>query len=84
MVEIGPGTVKVQNPPGAHDDIVTAVGMVVADLTQRSEGRGLITSTVSRTIEPRSSTDARPTLPSRRSVRWAASDRPGACLVAGR
>jgi hypothetical protein len=39
MVETGPRTVKVQNPPGAHDDIVTAVGMVVADLTQRSEGR---------------------------------------------
>lgn len=44
MVETGPGTVKIQNPPGAHDDIVTAVGMVVADLAERGEpGRGSIT-----------------------------------------
>lgn len=44
LVETGPGTVKLQNPPGAHDDIVTAVGMVVADLTARpTPGRGSIT-----------------------------------------
>ncbi|MGO1837443.1 terminase large subunit domain-containing protein [Agrococcus casei] len=35
LVETGPGTVKLQNPPGTHDDIVVAVGMVVADLTER-------------------------------------------------
>lgn len=35
LVETGPGTVKLQNPAGAHDDIVTAVGMVVADLNER-------------------------------------------------
>lgn len=35
LVETGPGTVKLQNPPGNHDDIVVAVGMVVADLTER-------------------------------------------------
>jgi hypothetical protein len=81
--------VKVQNPPGAHDDIVTAVGMVVADLTERGEGRGLITSAVSRTIEPRSYSDARPTLPLRLAVRTAARDGPrslpggGALLLPG-
>lgn len=35
LVETGPSTVKLQNPTGAHDDIVTAVGMVVADLNER-------------------------------------------------
>jgi hypothetical protein len=89
LVETGPGTVKIQNPPGAHDDIVTAVGMVVADLTQRSEGRGLITSAVSRTIEPRSYTHARPTLPWASRVRSAAQNGPrglpggGAVLLPG-
>lgn len=40
LVETGPGTVKLQNPRGAHDDIVTAVGMVVADLTDRPQTVG--------------------------------------------
>lgn len=35
LVETGPSTVKLQNPSGHHDDIVTAVGMVVADLADR-------------------------------------------------
>ncbi|GAA2181959.1 hypothetical protein GCM10009847_25650 [Leucobacter tardus] len=39
LVETGPGTVKLQNPLGTHDDIVTAVGMVVADLTERPAPR---------------------------------------------
>lgn len=39
MVETGPGTVKTQNPPGTHDDILTAVGVVVADLTERPDIR---------------------------------------------
>lgn len=43
LVETGPGTVKLQNPPGTHDDIVTAVGMVVTDLMARPEtGRGSV------------------------------------------
>lgn len=45
MVETGPGTVKLANLPGTHDDIVTAVGMVVADLAGRSEpGPGTVTN----------------------------------------
>lgn len=44
MVETGPGTVRLQNPPGTHDDIVTAVGMVVVDLVERGDpGRASIT-----------------------------------------
>lgn len=44
MVETGPGTVKLQNPAGSHDDIVTAVGMVITDLMDRPEpGGGQIT-----------------------------------------
>lgn len=45
LVETGPSTLKLQNPPGSHDDIVTAVGMVVADLAERPDyaGTGMIT-----------------------------------------
>ena len=44
LVETAPGVVKLSNPRGAHDDIVTAVGMVVADLTERPDvGRGGVT-----------------------------------------
>lgn len=43
LVETGPGTVKLQNPPGTHDDIVTAVGMLVTDLTAKPDfGRAWI------------------------------------------
>lgn len=34
MVETGPSTVKLANPPGTHDDIPTAVGMVAVDLAE--------------------------------------------------
>ena len=37
LVETAPGVVKLSNPRGAHDDIVTAVGMVVADLSERPD-----------------------------------------------
>ncbi|WP_133249892.1 hypothetical protein [Brachybacterium endophyticum] len=44
MVETGPGTVKLQNPPGTHDDIVAAVGMVISDLMDQPEpGGGMVT-----------------------------------------
>ena len=53
MVETGPGTVKIVNPPGAHDDIVTAVCIVVVDLTSRPDyGGGSIRSAVGRTLPP--------------------------------
>jgi len=37
MVETGPGMVKMSNPPGTHDDVLTAIGMIVADLTARPD-----------------------------------------------
>lgn len=44
MVETGPGTVKLNNPRGSHDDIPTVVGMLVATLSATPEvGRGGIT-----------------------------------------
>ncbi|PRZ36578.1 hypothetical protein CLV47_12114 [Antricoccus suffuscus] len=43
LVETAPGVVKIQNPAGSHDDIVTAVAMVVADLANMPDvGRGSI------------------------------------------
>lgn len=43
LVETGPSTLKLSNPTGSHDDIVTAVGMVLVDLAERPEvGRGAI------------------------------------------
>lgn len=59
LVETGPGTVKLQNPPGAHDDIVTAVGMVVTDLLERPEiGACNITVPAGRRLPPRATGSA--------------------------
>jgi hypothetical protein len=38
MVETGPGTVKLQNPAGSHDDLAVAVGMCVVDLVDHPTG----------------------------------------------
>jgi phage terminase large subunit-like protein len=35
LVETGPGTIKLQNPRGSHDDLATAVGMAIVHLTDR-------------------------------------------------
>jgi hypothetical protein len=35
LVETGPGTVKMVNPPGTHDDCAVAVGMCVVHLTDK-------------------------------------------------
>lgn len=44
MFETSPGTVKLQNPAGSNDDIVAAVGMVIAYLMGRPDpGGGMIT-----------------------------------------
>lgn len=40
MVETGPGLVKMSNPPGTHDDVLTVVGMIVADLTESPDVGG--------------------------------------------
>jgi hypothetical protein len=71
LVETGPGTVKLQNPPGQHDDIVAAVGMLVADLSSRPEA-GRVTITVPRgRIGPRALRDGTPRLPIRSQLRAA-------------
>lgn len=77
MVETGPSTVRLTNPPGAHDDIVAAVGMVVVDLTERPDlGRGSVW--VPRGLIPRRAVhDATPTLPLKMSLRRAARTRGG-------
>lgn len=62
LVETGPGVVKIQNPPGTHDDIVTAVGMLVADLTEKPDhGAGSITVPRGR-VPKRTTTTAREAL----------------------
>jgi len=38
LVETGPGTVKLQNPAGTHDDVAVSVGMTVVDLLDRMDG----------------------------------------------
>ncbi|MGO1227810.1 MAG: terminase large subunit domain-containing protein [Brachybacterium sp.] len=75
MVETGPGTVKLQNPPGTHDDIVTAVGMVVSDLMDQPEtGRGMVTVPRGRRDAVRLAERAmqRPTMPLDQRARIAA------------
>lgn len=78
MVETGPGTVKLQNPPGAHDDLVAAVGMVVTDLADRPDPTGgRITNPSRVTARPvaRTLRTGRPALPVEHAVRRA--DRTG-------
>lgn len=61
LVETGPSTVKLQNPPGTHDDIVTAVAMVVSDLLGRPDYcGGTIVNPAARGLPPirRTLTDA--------------------------
>ncbi|WOP17399.1 hypothetical protein [Raineyella sp. LH-20] len=48
LIETGPSTVKLQNPPGAHDDIPTVVGMLVADLMERPSGVSSIATPANR------------------------------------
>ncbi|MFT4227733.1 hypothetical protein [Micropruina sp.] len=80
LVETGPGTVKLANPPGAHDDIVTAVGMVVADLAERPDvaGTGRISNPSRLRPGPitRTFTGGRPKLPLRVALRQAAGEMP--------
>ena len=62
LVETGPGTVKMQNPTGTHDDLAVAVAMVAADLsTQPDTSGGHITQPVG-TMGHRSTTTTREAL----------------------
>lgn len=63
-----PGMIKMSNPPGTHDDVLTAIGMVVADLVSQPEvGTGSIWSPVGfdrATARARPLTDAGTPVPS--------------------
>jgi hypothetical protein len=59
LIETGPGTVKLDDPPGTHDDIVTAVGMLAVDLLgQPDYGAGSIASPVGK-VGPRATVTTR-------------------------
>lgn len=76
LVETGPSTLKIQNPPGSHDDIVISVGMVLVDLTEHGEpGRGYVRVPQGR-HDARTNHDARPAAPPRLAARLAASRSP--------
>jgi hypothetical protein len=59
LVETGPGVVKLQNPPGTHDDIVTAVGMLAVDLAAQPDHGGGSISTPTGHIGPRATVTTR-------------------------
>ena len=81
MVETGPGTVKMSNPPGTHDDVLTAVGMVLADLTAQPEHGGGAVYSPAALNRPRTTLqNARPTLPTRLAARRAARTGPRGVL----
>ncbi|MGO4957919.1 hypothetical protein ACTQ49_11750 [Luteococcus sp. Sow4_B9] len=50
LVETAPGVVKLSNPLGHHDDIVTAVGMVCVDLAGTSGAGGGISRPAGRRL----------------------------------
>ncbi|PPF47052.1 hypothetical protein C5B85_01895 [Pseudoclavibacter sp. AY1F1] len=90
LVETGPSTVKLQNPPGQHDDIVAAVGMVAVDLAAKPEtGRASISSATHARIPRRLPTDLgrRVSLPLPAQLRRAAQQGPripsGAIIMPG-
>jgi hypothetical protein len=41
LVETGPGTLKMVNPAGSHDDVATTVGMAIVHLTDHPSGVGV-------------------------------------------
>lgn len=81
LVETGPGTVKMRNPPGTHDDVAVSVAMILADLAERPDvGRGYIglpsrhPARVSRTLNP---DGPHPMAPPLLAARTAAAKMPG-------
>lgn len=59
IVETGPGTVKMQNPTGTHDDLAVAVAMVAADLLSQPDLVGGVISTAQGSIGRRSNITTR-------------------------
>jgi hypothetical protein len=86
--ESTPGTYRLDHDASGHDDRAVALGLAALALTERTEGRGRISSAVGRTIEPRGYSDAHPRLPAPLAVRMAARNGPrglpgGALVVPG-
>jgi hypothetical protein len=63
--ESTPGVYRLDHDASGHDDRAVAPGLAALALTERTEGRGSITSAAGRRVEPRTNTDGRPTLPLR-------------------
>jgi len=59
MVETGPGVVKMNNPEGTHDDVVTAVAMVAAELTAQPDCGPASVSVPTRKLGPRATATTR-------------------------
>jgi hypothetical protein len=74
--ESTPAVYRLDHDASGHDDRAVAVGLAALALTERTEGRGSITSVVGRTIEPRGYSVAHPRLPSPLAVRMAARNGP--------
>lgn len=86
MVETGPGTVKMINPPGSHDDLAVAVGMVIAELTATPDYGGGSVSVPGRRSPrlPRSAySDAKPQAPIGLRLRLADRAGPRGSIMVG-
>ncbi len=53
LIETGPGTLKLSNPAGTHDDVAVAVGMAAATLLDQPVGGSRTASPVGRRIDSR-------------------------------
>lgn len=78
LIETGPGTVKLDNPPGAHDDIVTAVGMLLVYFTEQPDyGAGSVTL-------PSGKVGSRATVTTRESISRSPQGRMAAIMAGSR
>jgi hypothetical protein len=85
--ESTPGVYRLDHDASGHDDQAVALGLAALALTERAEGRGSITSAAGRRVEPRTNTDARPTLPLsqvRAAARAMPSSLPGGAILVPR
>ena len=73
--ESTPGVYRLDHDASGHDDRAVAIGLAALALTERAEGRGLITIPRSAPVV-RTMTDGRPALPTRLAVRAAARAMP--------
>lgn len=79
LVETGPRTIKMINPAGTHDDAATAVGMVIAELSEEPDPMPARFFFPGRSGEKivRATQDATPRLPAASAARQALREGPG-------